>query len=368
MKTFLFFIFVIVLLGCNRKPDLSNPKDVATNYQNLINKGKFYQAFELVSDSSKSILTYQDFQDYYDSEYDSITNANSFFIKDIKQMPLEANFPEYRAFEFKELVVNKISKDSSIYYYYLNVYNQGQRGWLVVWIKHLERAAVQLEEKSKYVDAINVCDKILEYDPINGQAYLLKAWIYFRLGNDRMLEQNGTKALDLAPKMAQTHIIMSAIYDTKGLYESAKLSNQKALLFTSDPQEISQIYSNTSIYCERLDQPDSAIYYLRKAISLTPKTHVQWRLAINFALKNNNDSSIYYFEKAYINNPMDNYLQVQFYSDYSDFLIKRAQSFTKGSEEQKSLILKAKSVVLKALDLDPNDDNSKLLLNRVKSL
>lgn len=368
MKTIFTFVCLLILCGCIRKPDFSNPKDVVANYQNLINNGKIEKAFTLVSDSSKNILTFQDFQDFYDLKFVTSIRANFYIIEDIKQMPIDPNFPDYRSFEFKEVAINKISKDSTIKYYYLRARNQGKEGWHVVWTKHLERVAMQLEEKSKYDDAIRVCDKILHHDPYNGDAYQIKAWIYFRQDNNRMLEQSGTKVLDLEPKDPQSHVIMAAIFDTKGLYESAKLSNQKALLFTNDPEEISQILSNTSINCESLNQPDSAIYYLKKANSNSIQTHALWRLANIFDKINNPDSSIYYFNKALVNKPMDNYLQVQLYCDYADFLLRYTKSLSNGSVDQKAVILKAKNIILKALDLDPNDSVSKLLLDKIKNL
>lgn len=368
MKLFFTFISMLTILGCNRKPDLSNPKDVVSSYQNFINEGKISEAFDLVSDSSKSILTFQDFQDYYNMEFDSAFKRTSFFIKDIKQMPIDANFPDFRSFEFRELVVNKLTKDSALNYYYVRVKNLKKSGWHVVWTKHLERVAHDLQEDSKFDEAIKVCDKILHYDPLNGDVYLIKAWIYYRLGNITLLEQTGMKGFDLAPNKAQSHITMSVIYDTKGLYESAKLSNQKALLFTSDPEERSQILSNTSVLCEHLNQSDSAIYYLRKAISKVSKTHAFWRLAKIFDTQNKNDSSIYYFDKAIVNKPMGDYLQIQLYCDYADFLVRLAIDLPMGSENQRSMALKAKNFVLKALDLDPNDSDSKLLLDKIKKL
>jgi len=367
MKTLLILICFLFLFGCNRNPDFSNPKDVVTNYQNLINKGSIKEAFELISDSSKNILTFQDFQEYYNLKYDSSIKANSFIIEDIRQMPINANFPDYRSYEFKELTISKITKDSIRSYYYVRVKNTGKNGWRIVWTKHLEKVAGQMEGKSKYPEVLSVCDKILHNDPLNGDAYLIKAWIYFRSSNNQMLEQTGSKLLDLEPKNPQSHIIMAAIYDTKGLYESAKISFQKALQFTSDPEEISQIYSNNSVICESLNQLDSAIFYLKRANRTLVKTHALWRLAKVYDLKNNNDSSMFYFNKALINSPMDNYLQVQLYCDFAEFLMRRAETMDKSSKAQEELYLKAKNVVLKALDLDPNDSDAKLILEKIKN-
>src|SRR3989339_1779824 len=100
MKTSLSFICFLFLFSCNIKPDFSNPKDVVSIYQNLINKGRIEEAFELISDSSKNILTFQDFREFYNLEFDSLIMANSFVIEDIKQMPIDADFPNYRSYEF----------------------------------------------------------------------------------------------------------------------------------------------------------------------------------------------------------------------------------------------------------------------------
>lgn len=367
MKSFAILILIPLFFGCNRSLDYSNPKEVVNEYQKQLNEGKIDKAFKLVSDSSKRIVMFQEFKEYYSSKFDSIKRNNTFIVKDVKQMPIDINYPNYRSFEIKEAIINKLAKDTFVDYSYLRTINEGKILWKVVWVKQLEREATQLEIKSKYEDALNVCNKIINYDPINGEAYLIKAWINYRLGNNRLLEEYGLKGLDLAPNNAQSHVIMAAIYDTKGLYESAKLSNRKALLFTNDSEQKSQIYSNTSIYCTNLNQNDSAIYYLRKAISINSKTHALWRLAINYTLENNIDSSLYYFEKAIKNEPMDHYLQLQLYNDYSKFLIKYANGFPKGSEDQKSSLFKAKNLSLKSLDLDPNDIEAKLILDKINS-
>lgn len=352
--TLLVLIIIMSLTNCGTKTDFSNPKEVATQFQACLRSGDIQKSFEFLSDSSKQTLTFQDYLDYYDIEYDSILAINTFQISSITQMTIDANFPRYRSFEIKEEVFNNLTRDTTVQYTYLTTINQGEIGWRIIWTKHLEIVGNQFNEKSKFSEAIKVCDQIIEIDPLNGDAFLLKAWLNFRLDNTFELEKNALRGSELAPNNPQSYSALSLLYSVKELPDLAKINLKKAISLSHNPIRKGTLYGNLSIEYMKSNQLDSSIYFLNKSISYDPKnTHAFWQLGTHYYRMKKTDSAFYYFEVALNNPPMNGYLQSQLYFDYANALL---HEYNKPESKSDSItqegLHKAKNLAIKSLELE----------------
>jgi tetratricopeptide (TPR) repeat protein len=366
---YLIFLFLLpLLISCKTKIDFSNPKEVALHYQELLDNGKVDNSFTYVSDTSKKKLTLQDYLEFYNSEYDSLLKTNRYVIQSIKQMPVDANHSDFRSYEIKHLAINIPLKDTSTTYVYWSLYNQGDKGWRIVWTKHIEMSASGLNDKSKFEEVIEVIDQIIKDDPLNGKAYLLKAWAYYQLNNLNELEKNVLRGRDLAPNDYRSYTLMGLFYSEKGLNDLAKISYKKAISLTDDNNQISAIYSNLSIDFENINKLDSSIYYLRKAILFDAKqTHALWRLAIILGMENKSDSSFHYFEKAIANSPMSDNTQHQLYYDYAVALLNFGDQKIKESKAQEEIYKKGQVYAIKALELDFDNSKYKNLVEQINN-
>lgn len=366
----LVLIIFMSLTNCSTRTDFSNPKEVANHFQTCLRSGDIQKSFEFISDSSKQTLTLQDYLDYYDREYDSILSINTFKISSITQMTIDANFPRYRSFEIKEEVFNNLTRDTTVQYTYLTTINQGDIGWRIVWTKHLEIVANQLREKSKFREAIKVCDQIIEIDPLNGDAFLLKSWGNYGLDNTYELEINALRGSELAPNNPQSYSALSLLYSVKGLPDLAKINLKKAISLSHSPNRKGILYSNLSIEFEVSNQLDSSIYYLYKSISYDSKnTHALWRLGTQYYTMKVTDSAFHYFEVALNNPPMDSYLQSQLYANYANALFyEYNMPESKSDTSAQEALNKAKNLAIKALELDYNNHEYKALVEKIGRL
>lgn len=362
-------IICIVLNSCATKTDFSNPKEVALHFQEYLRKGEIEKSFEYISDSSKRNLTFQDYLDYYDREYDSILSINKFMIINIDQMAIDANYPSYRSFEIKEKVFNTIRKDTTIQFLYLSTINQVDKGWRIIWTNHLELAASKLDDKSRFRDAIEAYDQIIDLDPLNGKVFLLKAWAYYRLDNIYELEKNALRGSELAPNKPQSYSTLSLLYSEKGLSDLAKINLKKAINLAYDPIKKGTLYGNLAIEYEKSNQLDSSIFYFHKSIFYDSKnTHPLWLLGMLYNSLNNADSAFYYFEKALMNPPMVDYLQKQLYFNYANALLhQNGLSEAKSDIKSQEIFKKARDLAIKALELDYNNLEFKNLVETISS-
>lgn len=362
-------ILCIALYSCATKTDFSNPKEVAQHFQENLRKGEIEKSFEYISDSSKQNLIYQDYLDYYDSKYDSILSINKYMIINIDQMTINTNYRSFRSFEIKEKVFNTIRKDTTVQFSYLSTINQGNKGWRIIWNNHLESAASKLADKSKFTDAIAAYDQIINLDPLNGQAFLSKAWAYYRLNNIYELEKNALKGSELAPNKPQSFSTLGLLYSEKGLPDLAKINLKKAINLAYDPLIKGSLYGNLAIEFEKSNQLDSSIYYCKKSIFYDPKnTHAIWLLGMFYNSVNNTDSSFYYFEKALMSPPMDDYLQSELYFNYANALLhQNGLSEVKSDLKSQEVFKKARALAIKALELDYNNSQYKNLVETIES-
>lgn len=322
MKNTIIYLTILSLItfSCNTKVDYTNPSDVVLKYREFRNNGKIKESFELIADTCKSILTLQEYLDYYKTK-DTIKGKLQFEIK-VTQLPINIQYPNYRLFEVKQKTINKEKHDTTVDLFYYTTFNKNNI-WKVLWTNHIEEAANKLENEQKFKEANEILGNTFNYNPLNGYAYYSLACNYYRLSNLEESDFYTKKAIEFSPKEANNYLQKAAIYSSRDMNELAVENYQIALNFCTNSNEKATVYSNIGNTYLGLNQLSKAKDYLHKAVAINSNyTYNYWMLANLFVKSLNNDSALFYFEKAFNLEPMESYLQQQLYYDYANELFK----------------------------------------------
>ncbi len=95
-----------------------------------------------------------------------------------------------------------------------------------------------VERNEKLDEALKLIQQALEIDPDNSSYLDSLGWVYFKLGDNELAEQNLKKALKLDPSSATLHDHLGDVYHKQGKLELAHEMWQRALGFSSDAQQI----------------------------------------------------------------------------------------------------------------------------------
>jgi tetratricopeptide (TPR) repeat protein len=359
MKNLLILISIsIALFSCKQKVDYNNPKEVVLKYRELRNENKIKESFELIADTCKTILTLQEYLDYYNTP-DSIFEKYKFQIE-INQLSFNTKYPNYRVFEVTQKSINTLKHDTIIdITYYTTFYEKNK--WKILWTNHINAAANKLASEQKFADANKLFINTFDYDPLNGDVYYNIAWNYFRLNNLDEAQLNVNKAIELSPKSPGNYCLQAAIYSSKEMYDLAIENYNIALVLCTYPSEKSSVYSNMSNDYIELNQYEKAKESLIWSIKLdSGYAYSYWRMASLYLKLENKDSAIIYFAKAINSEPMGDYSQKQLYYEYAnEIYLNTAKT---NSLEQYH---KAKTFALKALNIEPNEVEYIDLLNKI---
>jgi tetratricopeptide (TPR) repeat protein len=234
-----------------------------------------------------------------------------------------------------------------------------------LWTNHIEAAAEKLEEEQKFEEANEILRKTFNYNPLNGYVYYSIGWNNYRLNELDESNLLAKKAIELSPKNSNNYSLQAAIYSSKKMHELAVENYKIALDLSNNMKEKAIIYCNMSNDYIELYSPSTAKDLLYKSLEINPSdAYCYWRIARIFRIMKNQDSSLINFEKAINKKPMDNYLQQLLYFDYSTELFNE---FKLTQEDKRNILLeKAMSYSTKALNLDPENEEYKKLLEEIK--
>jgi len=368
MKRSLHVIFLCsLLLSCSKHIDLTNPKSVIENYYALKESREIELQYNLVADTCKMFATLQDYSGYY-SEIDSLRSLYDYKVHKIRQMPLDPKNPKYRLYEIEYLVVKLNGSDTIKDFSYNSVLNESGK-WKAIWTLNISHAARKLMKAQKFSDAIQAYREVLKYDPLNAQAYRQIGWCQYRQGYYRDALKNTQKAIELSPKDESNYNLLAGIYQNQENNELAIENYKKAIEMThSDGQKV-YLMSNLSIAYLELDKYDETRSSVNEALKIdSTYTHAWWRKGIVLKKENKRDSAIICFRKALDLKPMSDFLQHQLYSDLSYQEYLSATYASHDSNLRSEYLISAKKHILKALDLQHDNDLYKKLLDEINRI
>lgn len=367
-RTLYFIAISCLLISCADQVDFSNPKSVIEYYYSLKVDGELELEYELLADTCKEFATLQDYLDYY-STSDSLLKKYEYSIQKIVQLPLDPQNPKHRHFEIQLIAIHLKDKDTAKGFSYGTVYNENGQ-WKVIWTLNISQAAKKLMNSQKFTDAIQAYREVLKYDPLNGDAYKQIGWCQYRQGYYQDALLSAQKAVELNPKDETNYNLLAGIYSSQNNDELAIENYKKAIEMTNSEGEKVYLLSNLSISYRNLYKYDEAKQAVNQALMIdSTATHTWWQKGIVFIKESKPDSAIACFQTAVTLKPMDDFLQCQLYYDLAYQVYISAAYNTDDNKMRDNLLVDAKNYILKALDLQHDNNLYRELLddiNRIK--
>jgi tetratricopeptide (TPR) repeat protein len=366
-RLFLLISICCLMTSCSETADFSDPKSVIEQYYKLKGELNTENEYELIADTCKDYATLQDYKNYY--IYRDSIKTSDFSLLRIEQLPIDPLLVKYRLFEIQYFLINKVSKDSTKYIAYETVFNDKGK-WKIIWTKNLIDAAEKLINSQKIEDGLQVYKEILKYDPLNGNVFQQIGWSQYRQGYYESAISNAKKAIELNPKDASNYNLLAGIYSAQNNTEIAVENYKRAIEMSLTESEKVYLLSNLSTTYMDLSEYKEANIVLSKALSIDSNfTHAWWSKGMLYAKENNLDSAIDCYKKATTLEAMDNFLQCQLYYSLSNSEYIKATTKEVNKVNRDGLLIDAKKQILRALDIQPENNQYRSLLddiNRIK--
>jgi tetratricopeptide (TPR) repeat protein len=350
---------LIIILGfqsCNSL-DESNPNELLTQYLNYGFDKSYEKRYNLISTDSKGLCSLGEYLKYYDSP-DSLKPISSEILS-IKELDKDINNPSFKRFKSKTEIITQ-SNDTIINQYYWTLKNEDNH-WRVIWHQTILRQASQKYNDADYEGAIKLYEKAIVLNPYSANAYSKIGWCYYRDMSKSLAEskeqmlKNFKYAVSLEPDIADHYNSLASYYSMINIPDLQIENYKKAIELTLNKNEGSYLYANMSGTYLIEKNYDEALINIKKAISLDSTNTFNWyKYGLILKQTEKNKEAKEQFEKALSFPIMENSLQNGLYQSYSTvcyFL-----------EEYD----KAKTYILKALELSPSDKTSILIYDEIK--
>ncbi len=356
--------FSFLCIGCSREPDFSDPKSVITNYFELKVKRIFEKQYLLLSESSKELITLQEYKDYYLLQ-DS-NGKSEIYISEIKQLPINPLYIKYRVFEIHYFIVKKNENIDSIKCIDYETVIKEDNKWKINWSKNLLDAAENLLNNQNYKDALKVYNNIRKWDPLNGKIYSQIALVQHYEDDNYFAKTNIERAIEINPQDDSNYNLLAGIYASEMNTELAIKNYKKAIELSLTNDKKITLYNNLALTYIDIAEFKDANKYLSLSFTLdSSSTHTWWIKGMIFEFEKNFDSAIFYYKRATSFKPMSNYLQNQLHYSLAKLVFQKACLIENNKNIQINLLDDSKIQILKAVELDPESSEYSELLNKI---
>lgn len=215
----------------------------------------------------------------------------------------------------------------------------------------------------EYMDAIEVFTSAIVLNPNSAYTYALRGGVYLEIGQNDKAYDDANKAIAIEPENPQFYALRSAIYS--GCSESEWSNCEKALrdiekAIQLAPENYEFYLGRARIYLQA-NMPDKAIEDFNKATILGLSAEWPHSLALAYLRKAQlaKEKKDYYTALTDMTSAITILINTKYYHDTLVILsdILRNIGKKKFTEEQATL------AVMKALNLDPNDEKHRNKLN-----
>ncbi|MFC2024283.1 tetratricopeptide repeat protein [Chloroflexota bacterium] len=134
--------------------------------------------------------------------------------------------------------------------------------------------AYELNNQGRYDEAIEECNKAIEFDPNLADAYVNRATAYGYKRQYDLAIDDCNKAIELDPNLAEAYVIRGWAYNEKGQYDLAMPDHNKAIEL--DPN-LADAYLHRAWVYKQLGKKTEAIADFEKLINLTDNPEwIEW--------------------------------------------------------------------------------------------
>lgn len=354
--THLACISLLFIAQSCKKLDETNAEAVLTKYMELRIEQDFKAAYDLISSDSKKSATLDEYTKYF--EIPDSVKPQGRLIKSILQVDENISSPSYKRFKVNGVQISH-DGDSINYLTYFTLKNE-DGNWRIVWNSIITQIASQSYNKGDYDGALKLLENATTLDPFDASAFEKIGWCYLRdntksdeIRKDEIMK-NFKYALTLEPDEWSHYNAMASYYSILNLIDLEIDSYNKGLKLVLNESDKSTLYANLSTCYVAKRQYDKAIDYLEKSIECYPNfayAYYKYGVILNDLGKYEEAKEKY--EKALSLPAMENSLQSGLFYYYSSLCLKQYE------------YNKAKDYILKALEIDPNNEYYQDLYDKI---
>ncbi|MBK7568294.1 MAG: tetratricopeptide repeat protein [Bacteroidetes bacterium] len=351
-------ITLLAILQSCKKLDETNPEAVLSKYMELRIEEEFKAAYDLISTDSKKSATLGEYTKYF--EIPDSLKPQGRLIKSIAAVDENINSPSYRRFKVNGIQISH-KGDSIKYLTYFTLKNEDAR-WRIVWDNIITQQADHSFNNGDYDGALDLLETAIKLDPYDAEAIEKIGWCYLRdntksdvVRKDEIMK-NFKYALTLEPDEWTHYNAMASYYSLINLSDLQIDSYNKGLEMALNEPDKATIYANLSNCYVAKRQTDKAIDYLEKSIECYPNSaysYYKFGVILNDLGKYEEAKEKY--EKALSLPTLENSLQSGLFYSYSSLCLKQYE------------YQKAKDYILKALEIDPNNEYYQALYDKINN-
>lgn len=360
LKKFLPLLCLLLIVGCSG--DFKDPEKVIRSfYQSTFIDKNFKRSYKYLSSESQKRTTTDEYQKYHDQ------NKSQRKIVELSVLPEEQGNMKYRRVKIIYEAIDDKNKTYKDIAYHTLINENGE--WKILWLEILYKLAEKQLIKGFYNEAIKQYEEILSINPYDAFAYNSIAWCYSRQDKEKEKEflENTKKARALEPDNPKIYNTMAVYYSRKKLYSLAIENTKKAIsLEYGSDFEKAVYYSNLSSHFANQDDYKSALEAADKAIELDITSAVGYIGKAKATLLSSSsdigkkEEGKKLFLKALELNEKDKILEPT-HLNYIYYKLAKTEIELKDYAN-------AKTYVMKALEIDPNDKDSQKLYYQLKIL
>jgi tetratricopeptide (TPR) repeat protein len=356
MKKSCVLVISLFLLGCNSLDD-SNPSEVLEKYIKYRFDNKFEERYELISSESKEVCSKGEFLKYFENS--DTVEYRSKEIKSIEELNRDNDYPSYKRFRTENERIS-MKGDTLHGLAYLTLRNENGK-WRVVWNYILLQQASQMYNDGEYSRSIELSQRARDINPFSAEAYSRIGWCYARDGSldfeTRKVEmlKNFKYAVRLEPDVPDHYNSLATYFGFVDIPEMEIENYEKAIQLTRNEEAKSYLYSNLSTVYQRQEKFEEATLAIETAVGLdSTNTHGWYRWGSVLMAQENFDLAKAKFEFAMTKKEM---------SSVMHFSLLRAHAISCFNLKDYAC---AKESILRALEIEPSDEQALWIYRQVK--
>lgn len=351
IKYFLVVFSLPLIFGCSN--EFKDPEIVVRSFRDAISQKDLNKGYKYISSESQKNASLNEFQSYYNESKPSK-------ILQLNVLPEDKEKSSYRRVKVVDEAVDDKGKSYKSIIYYTLINEDGK--WKILWLENIKKTAEEQNSKGFYEEAIKLYEKVLSLDPYNGATYGHIGWCRQRMGKGEEAVTYFKKAVMLEPDNPSHYNSFASYYLERHLHSLAIENIEKAISmgYGSDYQKAS-FYVNLSVALRGQGDYKKAMVVVDKAIELIP--------LYAFAYMQKGDTLVgrREYEEA-----SKQYLKALDLNEKNEDKLEQSFLFSiyyrlSGSEYNLADYVNAKTHIMKALEITPENKDAQELYSLIKA-
>lgn len=358
------FLILFGLNDCSLKKEepRPDPRDALLRYRNFRTDWKLQEAYAMLADTCKSLISEEEFIAYNDAP-DSIKASQVYNLLSVDSLPV-FDYTDIARFKVRYHFVDKSKNTSSDgTWFYSLVYENKQ--WKLIWLSKMINIATAHLRNQQYDQSKLLFEVITGINPFNEEALKGLALSYANLSQINDAIRIAKQMVELMPDSHSNHAILADLYGSADQFEASIRNYKKAISIEPVPVyyvNLGNIYKLNEQYVEADES-------YRESLKMDSTLLEGWWMLGELYYQNLDDSETArkYYRKAIELPPLPNNYQSELYYSYSLFLFSEAVSEKNefSEDKRKELLVDASKFITKARKIDLSNSDYSFLQNEI---